>query len=130
MAGLVIIKECYCYEGFILTNFDLLINFRSPMDWSPKKRKRDEVADDLSPNAKRVRTDSSSDSHSSGSPVSGEEYNAKPQFLDDKTCVQIRDEIYRIGDCVWLHRDQSYTSVVHRGTGEEQICLKLINKLL
>lgn len=91
------------------------------MDWSSKKRKRDDSAgDDLSPQAKRGRTDSSSEDSrsSSGSPVSGEEYNAKPQFLDDKTCVQIRDEIYRIGDCVWLHRDQAYTSVVHRGTGE------------
>lgn len=92
------------------------------MDWSPKKRKRDDsTGDDLSPQAKRGRTDSSSEDSrsSSGSPVSGEEYNAKPQFLDDKTCVQIRDEIYRIGDCVWLHRDQAYTSVVHRGTGTE-----------
>ncbi len=94
------------------------------MDWSPKKRKRDEVdVNELSPQAKRGRTDSSSEdsyySRSSGSPVSGEElYYSKPFFIDDKTCVQMRDEVYRVGDCVWLNRDQSYTSIVQRGLYE------------
>jgi len=57
----------------------------------------------------------------SGSPVSGEEYEPKPQFLDDKSCIQIRDEIYRIGDCVWLHRDHTYTPDIKRGENKSMV---------